>query len=363
MNSTLKLIVLKGAETLGNEVNSHLQNLRNDPSSFIIRINEIRFNNGEGKIQIMDSVRDADVFILADPGNHSITYEMHGYTNHMSPDEHQQDIKRVISALKGHPRSISVVEPLFYSSRQHKRKGKESLDAALALKELESLGVRSVITTDVHDPNIQNATPCSAFENFFPTHTVLRELISMEINSIPKKEDLIVIAPDSGAIDRARYYADVIKCDIGFFHKRRDLTKIVDGKNPILSHEYLGPSLEGKSIIVVDDMISSGESMLDVAKEAKKRGAFNIFFVATFSLFTSGTSAFEAAFKEGLFNKIYTTNLSYISPGILKLPWLNAVNCSAFLAEIVNTIHNKDSVSHLLNGKRDMNDFLSKYYK
>ena len=356
VNDSLRLIVLNNCSTLGYKVNESINKTRQTHSSYIVPIRENRFSNGEGKIVIEETVREKDVYILSDVGNHGCTYEMFGNQNVMGPDEHYQDIKRVISAIKGHTSSITVVMPLLYASRQHKRKGRESLDCAVALQELEALGVKAIITFDAHDPNVQNAVPCLPFENFYPTNSILKDFINNETIDFHK---LIVVSPDTGAMDRARYYADMLKCDVGMFYKRRDLSKVVNGKNPIVAHEYMGTDVAGKNIIIVDDMIASGDSILEVAKELKNRKAENVYLVATFSLFTNGIKSFEDAYAEGLFNKLYSTNLSYVPEYIKQEPWFKDVDCSIQLANIIDTINKKQSISHLLNGKQEILELLN----
>ncbi|MCI8330996.1 MAG: ribose-phosphate diphosphokinase [Bacilli bacterium] len=291
-----------------------------------------------------ETVREKDIFILADVGNYNITYNMHGYTNYMGPDEHYQDIKRVISAMSGHASKINVIMPLLYQSRQHKRKSRESLDCAVALRELEKLKVNNIITYDVHDPSICNAIPYTSFNNVYPTKQILESLM----NEYPDIENMLVISPNMGAIERARYYADLLRCDVGAFYKRRDLTKVVNGKNPIIEHAYIGSSVEGKNIIVVDDMISSGSSMLEVCEMLKERGAKNIYLAATFALFTEGTEIFQKAYEKGLFNKIYSTNASFIPQNIIESEWFELADISFTLAQIINDLHNKKSLHKYL---------------
>lgn len=350
-NDDLRLIVMNNMKDFGKKVNEHLQGLRGETKSYLVPINEIRFNNGEGKIQINETIRNKDVYIISDIGNHSMTYEMFGYENHMGPDEHFSDVKRVILAIRGQASSITVVLPLLYESRQHRRKGRESLDCALAIQELQALGIKNIITFDVHDPNIQNAAPCLSFENFYPTHTILKDFIEKETLDF---KNVLVVAPDTGAMDRAIYYANMLNTNIGMFYKRRDLTKIVNGKNPIVQHEYMGCDVKDKNVIVVDDMIASGSSILEVASELKKRGAAKVFLVATFALFTSGIDNFKKAYKDGTFDKIYATNLTYTDPKVKKQDWFFASDCSMFLAKIINVLNRHQSISPLLNGKEEI---------
>ena len=261
--------------------------------------------------------------------------------------EHFEDIKRVIAATSGHASKINVVMPLLYQSRQHKRRGNESLDCAISLQELERIGVDNIITFDAHDPSICNAIPRLPFENFYPTHTILEELIQKE-----DVKDLLVISPDMGAMERARYYADMLNCDVGVFYKRRDLSKVVNGKNPIVEHMYMGADVKNKDVLVVDDMIASGGSMIEVCEHLREKGARNIYLIATFALFTEGVEKFVDAYNKGLFNKLYSTNLSYVPDEIKNNNWYVDVDCSRYLAIIIDTINKKGDIESLWNGKK-----------
>ena len=346
----LCLIVLKGARELGVLVDSRVKALRNEEDSelsYILPMEEIRFANGEGKVKLGESVRGKDIYILVDVGNYSTTYPMFGYENHMGPDEHYQDVKRVLSAIGGKANRVSIIMPLLYASRQHKRKGRESLDCALALRELENLGVDAIISFDVHDPTIHNAIPNSSFENIFPTYSMLKSFIANEGNNI-LKDNMIVISPDTGAMDRAVYYAGVLGVDVGMFYKRRDHTKIVNGKNPIVQHEYIGGTLEGKKVMIVDDMIASGESIVDIITEISSRNVAEIYVACTFALFTEGVEKYDKLFEEGKLKKLYTTNLSYIPAEVKARPWFVEVDLSKFIAKIINTLSHDESISPLL---------------
>ena len=345
----LKLIVLDNIESLGKMIDDNLKRINKTDDSYIIPITRDRFNNGEGKIKINGTVRDKDIYILSDVGNYDITYNMHGITHHLAPDEHFQDIKRVISALSGYASKITLITPLLYESRQHKRKGKESLDCAIALQELERLKVDHIVTFDAHDPNVSNAIPNLPFENFYVAHDILNSLIEKE-----NLDNILVISPDMGAMERARYYAEILTCDVGVFYKRRDLSKVVDGKNPIIEHAYLGADVKDKNIIVVDDMIASGSSMIDVARILKEKGASKIYLVATFALLTEGPDRFVEAYKEGLFDKLYSTNLSYVPPKIKNEAWYEDIDCSNRLANIINTLHNKESLKTIFDDTLDV---------
>lgn len=344
----------------GSKVNEHLKKINKCDTDYTIDIDCVRFNNGEGKVLIKETVRQKDVFVLSDIGNYSQTYNIFNHENHMSPDDHFQDIKRVISAISGNAEKINLITPLLYSSRQHKRKGRESLDCAIALQELERIGIKGIITFDVHDPNVQNAIPCLSFENFYATHILIEKYIETEKVNF---DNLLVISPDTGAVDRARYYADILKCDVGMFYKRRDLSIIVDGKNPIVAHEYIGRDVKGKDILVVDDMIASGGSILEVAEELKKRGAHKIYAFTTFAFFTKGISEFNKAYEEGKIDKIFSTNLTYTSEETKKAKWFVQADCSYFVAEIIDTLNKKKSLAHLFNGKAEIADKIEKKKK
>ncbi|MDD2377543.1 MAG: ribose-phosphate diphosphokinase [Bacilli bacterium] len=348
-SENLRLIVLDNCKELGEKVNKNICDMRGQDISYIVPIKETRFNNGEGKIEILDTIRDKDVFILSDVGNHSCTYRMFGYENHMGPDEHFQDIKRVIYAIRGHTENINIVMPLLYESRQHRRKGRESLDCANGLQELIRLGAKSILTFDVHDVGIQNAVPLNSFENIFPTNTIINEFIEHEKIDF---KNLIIVSPDTGAVDRAKFYANIFKTNIGMFYKSRDLTQVINGKNPIKEHKYIGDDVSGKNIIVVDDIIASGDSMIDVARRLKELNAAKVYMIATFSLFTEGLERFNKAYEEGLFEKIYSTNLSYISKETKNQPWFHEVDCSYQIAELINDLNNKKSITPLMNGRQ-----------
>ncbi len=325
----VSLIALQGAISLGESIQCALKK-EQILSNLVVPI-ETRFGNGEGKVILKEDVHNKDVFILCDIGNYDCTYNLYGELNHMSPDDHYMNLKRTISAMRGNAKKIHVIMPLLYASRQHKRKENESLDCAMALQELRNLGVNRIITIDAHDPGVQNAIPCMSFENYYPTKIMLEELLQ---NHDFNLSELLVISPDTGAMDRARYYADLLKCDVGMFYKRRDLSKVVNGKNPIVAHEYLGKDVKEKSVLVVDDMIASGESMLEVAKELKTKGCKEVYLIATFGLFTKGIEVFDKAYQDGIFDRLYITNLTYMRKNI-DLPWLHIVDCGDFLKNII----------------------------
>ena len=352
----LKLIVMDNIKEMGLEIDDYLKEFNKQDKSFIMNIERTRFNNGEGKIGITETIRDKDVFILSDIGNYSITYDMHGMKVPMGPDEHFQDIKRAISALSGYASRITVIMPLLYQSRQDKRKGKESLDCAIALQELRRLDTDHIITFDCHERKVANAIPNLPFENFYPTNIILEELIKSE----DVFDNLLVVSPDMGAMERARYYADMLSSDVGMFYKRRDLSKLVNGKNPIVEHAYMGADVTDKNIFVVDDMIASGASMIEVGEKLRSRGAKKIFFITTFSLFSEGIEVFEQAYKNKYFDKLYTTNLSYIPPEFKKYKWLKVVDCSKRVAEIIDYIHKGKSLRQIVHGNEKIIELLNK---
>ncbi|ATD55257.1 ribose-phosphate pyrophosphokinase [Clostridium chauvoei] len=345
LNHDLGIIALESCIELGNHVDKYIQNKRNTNESFLIPINEIRFSNGEGKVKISETVRGKDIYILCDVGNYSCTYKMFGFTNHKGPDEHFQDIKRTVSAIRGKAASITVIMPLLYESRQHRRKGRESLDCALALQELERLGVNELLTFDVHDPNVQNAIPLLSFENIYPTYDIVKSLICNEETLELNKEKLLVISPDTGAMDRAIYYSSVLGVDVGLFYKRRDHSLIINGKNPIVQHEYMGREVEGKDVLIVDDMIASGESVLDIATELKSRNARNVYVATTFAFFTEGLEKFDEYHKKGIITKVYSTNLTYIPDELRNAEWFTAVDMSEFISRIINRLNYGNSIA------------------
>lgn len=339
----LKLIVLDNIKEVGLEVDDYLKKMNKVDSSYIMKLTKDRFSNGEGKIRIDETIRDKDVFILADVGNYGETYQMHGFEVHVGPDEHFQDIKRAISALSGYARRITVIMPLLYQSRQDKRRGRESLDCALGLQELERLKVNHIITFDCHQKEVSNAIPDIPFENIYPTNSILEDLVD-EVSI----KNALIISPDIGAMERARYYADMLKLDVGVFYKRRDLSKVVNGKNPIVEHAYMGADVKNKTCIVVDDIIASGGSMLEVGEKLKERGAKKVIFIASFALFTEGIEKFDEAYKNKTFNALYTTNLTYIPKEIKNKKWIKIVDCSKRIAELIDAIHKGKSVSKII---------------
>lgn len=362
----LAVIAMKNCRELGNNVDYHLKSERTiclengiiDESGFIdsylVPINEVRFSNGEGKVSLKDTARGKDIYIISDVGNYSCTYDLFGITNHMGPDEHFQDIKRVLSAIGGKARRITVIMPLLYASRQHKRKGRESMDCAMALQELERMGVDNIITFDAHDPTVQNAIPLINFESLYPTYEIIKTLAATEKDLIINKSSLMVISPDTGAMDRAIFYKSILGVDVGLFYKRRDYSKVVNGKNPIIQHEYLGNDIEGKDVLIVDDMIASGESILDIAKELKNRGAHNIYVAVTFSFFTEGTGKFKELYESGLIKQVYSTNLTYIPVEAKRSEWFTEVDMSHFIADLINRLNYDETISPLFDDIENM---------
>ena len=343
-NQKLKLLVMPNCKELGEKVDEELKKLNHTEESFLLNYTPDRFNNGEGKVTLHENMNNVDLYILSDVGNYGITYKYHGNDHHMAPDEHFQDIKRSIAATSGHASKINVIMPYLYQSRQDKRKGYESLDCAIALQELENMGVTNIITFDAHNASVCNAIPLTPFENYYPTQRMLEELIkNEEIN------DLLVIAPDTGAMERARYYAEMLGVDVGVFYKRRDQSKVVNGKNPIVEHMYLGANPQGKDVIIVDDMIASGGSILEVAQKLREKGVDKIFPIVTFALFTEGTTRFAEAYEQKLFNKIYSTNLTYVPEEIKQKEWYQEVDCSKYLAQIINAYNKHKDTEELRN--------------
>lgn len=373
----LKIVALPSAEILGRQVNDYLVNFRksikndkvkNDPafngyieSSYLTDVECPRFGSGEAKAVFHESIRGKDLFILVDVCNHSITYKANGYTNHMSPDDHYQDLKRVIAACNGKAHRINVIMPFLYEGRQHKRSGRESLDCAFALEELRDMGVSNFVTFDAHDPRVQNATPLNGFDNFTPPYQFLKALLNSEEDLIVDKDHLIVISPDEGALDRAIYFASVLGVDTGMFYKRRDYSTIVNGKNPIVAHEFLGDNIEDKDIIIIDDMISSGESMLDTARQLKAMHARRVFICCTFGLFTNGLKAFDEAYEKCYFDKVVTTNLNYLPPEIHDKPYFVEADMSKFMASIIDFMNHDVSLSNTMATTAKINSILASY--
>ena len=374
----LGLIPLKSCTGLGKKVDDYLVEWRRERESehkstiafsgyqrdsYILEANTPRFGSGEGKGTIEESVRGDDLYIMVDVCNYSLTYSLFGMTNHMSPDDHFQDLKRIIAAAAGKARRINVIMPFLYESRQHKRSGRESLDCALALEELVDMGVENIITFDAHDPRVQNAIPLHGFETIQPAYQFIKGILKNCDDLKLDNDHLMIISPDEGGTNRAVYLANVLGVDMGMFYKRRDYSKIVDGRNPIVAHEFLGTSVEGKDVIIIDDMISSGESMIDVATELKKRKANRIFVVSTFGLFTNGLERFDKAVEDGTIYKVVTTNLTYQTPELLSRPYYINCDMSKYIAYIIDTLNHDSSISDLLNPYDRIQKLVSKYKK
>ena len=358
----LALIACPGAEELTQLVDQHLVNWGKEvginKDSFIVPCDCPRFQSGDAKGLVKDSVRGHDVFIVVDPGNYSLTYNLFGYENHMSPDDHFANLKRLIQAVAGRAHRVSVIMPSLYGGRQHRRISRESLDCAVALQELQAMGVANIITFDAHDPRLMNAVPLMSFDNVMPTYQVLKTLL----NHMPEldfdKDHFMVISPDEGAMSRNMYYSSVLGCNLGMFYKRRDYSRVVNGRNPIVAHEYLGESVEGKTVFIADDIIASGESMLEVGRELKKRGAKHIICNATFPLFTSGLAKFDQAVEEGVLTAVLGTNLTYRKPELLERSWYFDVDCSKYTAYFVAAINHDMSVSSICDPIKKIEDLL-----
>lgn len=350
--ANLGLIACPGAEELTKQIDSHLvawaKEVGMEIETFIIGCACPRFQSGDAKGLVTQSVRGDDIFLVCDPGNYSLTYNLFGHENHMSPDDHFANLKRLIQAVAGRAHRISVIMPSLYGGRQHRRVVRESLDCAVALQELESMGVSNIITFDAHDPRMMSAVPLMCFDNVMPTYQVLKTLLKRMPDLSFNKDSFMVISPDEGAISRNMYYSSVLGCNLGMFYKRRDYTRIVNGRNPIVAHEYLGESVEGKTVFIADDIIASGESMLEVASELKKRGAKHIIANATFPLFTSGLEKFDAAVEAGVLTAVLGTNLTYRKPELLERPWYFDVDCSKYTAYFIAAINHDTSVSAII---------------
>ena len=322
-----------------------------------------RFGSGEAKGTILDSIRGKDLYLLVDVTNYSIEYSLCGHMNKMSPDDHYSDLKRIITAAAGKARRINVIMPFLYESRQHKRTSRESLDCAVALQELHALGVENIITFDAHDPRVQNAIPNSGFDSIQPTYQFIKALFNNVPDLQVDSEHMMIISPDEGAMGRAVYYSNVLGLDMGMFYKRRDYSRVVNGRNPIVAHEFLGSSVEGKDVFIVDDMISSGESMLDVAKELKKRKANRVFVAATFGLFTNGLKQFDEYYEQGLISKVLTTNVIYQTPDLLSRPYYINVDLSKYIALMIDKLNYDHSISELLDPNAKIQNALTYYRK
>lgn len=373
---SLGIIALDGCTEMGNKVNDYIVKWRHEDGhahkddvvfhgyerdNYLIEANTPRFGSGEAKGIIKESVRGMDLYLMVDVCNYSLTYSLSGKTNHMSPDDHFQNLKRMIAAIGGKGRRINVIMPFLYESRQHKRSGRESLDCASALQELVRMGVDNIITFDAHDPRVQNAIPLSGFETVRPTYQFVKGLLRTYKDLQIDSDHMMVISPDEGATARAVYLANVLNLDMGMFYKRRDYTQIVNGRNPIVAHEFLGSSVEGKDVIILDDMISSGDSILDVAKQLKQRKAKRIFAAATFGLFTNGLAKFDQAYEEGIIDGILTTNLIYQTPELLERPYYINCDMSKYIALMIDTLNHDGSISSILSPNERIQNIVRKY--
>ena len=372
----LGIIALDGCKEMGDKVNNYLVKWRKEDGhahkddivfhgyerdTFLIDAKVPRFGSGEAKGIINDSVRGMDIYLMVDVCNYSLTYSLTGHENHMSPDDHYQNLKRVIAAIGGKARRLNVIMPFLYESRQHKRSSRESLDCALALQELVRMGVDNIITFDAHDPRGQNAIPLNGFETVRPTYQFIKGLLRNFKDLRIDCDHMMAISPDEGATERAIYLANMLNLDMGMFYKRRDYTKIVNGRNPIVAHEFLGSSVEGKDVIILDDMISSGDSILDVARQLKQRKARRIFAAATFGLFTNGLEKFDKAYEDGLIDAILTTNLIYQTPELLERPYYISCEMSKYIALMIDTLNHDGSISSILNPNERIQNVLEKY--
>lgn len=359
----LKIAALDSCKELGQKVNDYIVSFRKNAigenpdtatiadynlDNYLVDSACPRFGSGEAKGMLRESIRGKDLFIMVDVCNYSLTYTVNGHLNHMSPDDHYQDLKRIISAATGKARRINVIMPFLYESRQHKRMKRESLDCALALEELTAMGVSNIITFDAHDPRVQNAIPLKGFDNFAPTYQFMKALLRAEPDLKVDKEHLMIISPDEGAMHRAVYLSNILGVDMGMFYKRRDYSTIVNGKNPIVAHEFLGEDLKGKNAIIIDDMISSGGSMLDVAKKIKERGANRVFAFTTFGLFTDGLAKFDEYYENGYIDRIITTNLTYLPEELKAKPYFSCADMSKFLALIIDSLNHDISIGNVL---------------
>ena len=363
----LGLIAVPGAEELTAKIDRHLlrwaQEAGMDQDTFIIESECPRFSSGDGKGLIKSSIRGDDLFILVDVGNYNCTYKMFGRENAMSPDDHYADLKRIIQATSGKAHRINVIMPILYGGRQHRRNYRESLDCAVALQELQAMGISNIVTFDAHDPRMQNAVPLMGFDNVMPSYQVLKALFRAVPDLLPDRDHLMIVSPDEGAMNRNMYYASCLSVDLGMFYKRRDYSTVVNGRNPIVAHEYLGNSVEGKDIFIADDIIASGESMLDIAYELKKRKAGRIFTYATYATFTTGLDNFDKAVADGVVTGVFGTNLTYRSPALLERPWFHEVDVSKYIAYFIAALNHDVSVSVIIDPHEKIKQLLASRVK
>ena len=373
----LGLIAMPGTEEMGNKVNAWLKKWRDhteesmpgdmrttpgfEREDFLVNVACPRFSNGEAKGMIRESIRGYDMYILCDPGAYNVTYELYGRSVPMTPDEHFANLKRIIAAMGGKAKRVTVIMPMLYEARQHRRSSRESLDCAMALQELESMGVSNIITFDAHDPRVQNAIPTTGFESVMPSYQIFKALLKRDKTLRIDRQHMMIVSPDEGAIDRNIFYASVLGLDMGLFYKRRDYTRIINGRNPIVAHEYLGDSVEGKDVFVADDMISSGDSMIDLARELKMRKANRICAGCTFALFTNGLEAFHQAYREGIIDRVISTNLTYRNPELAQAEWFIEADMSKYISYIIATLNHDRSLSKLLNPYDRIHGLLKRY--
>ena len=371
----LGVIAMRGCEEMGKRVNDFLMNWQdntsdsselhsyfgNEAEGFLLKANCPRFGTGEGKGMLLDTIRGYDLYIICDVGAYQCTYKMYGKEIPMTPDEHYADLKRLIAAASGKAYRINVIMPMLYEGRQHRRTARESMDCALMLQELVAMGVTNIITFDAHDPRVQNAIPLHGFESIMPTYQMLKAMCRTYDDLKINKENMMVISPDEGAISRNIYYSSALGVDLGMFYKRRDYTRVVNGRNPIIAHEYMGDSVEGKDVFVADDIIASGDSILDLAYNLKKRGAKRVFAGATFAFFTSGLEAFNRAYEEGVIDHVFATNLTYTPQEVLDCPWFSQADMSKYMAFVIATLNHNQSLSHLLDPWARIEKLLAQY--
>lgn len=368
----LTIVAMKGCEEIASKIDYYLKEWRRDDNgviysdgsgpikTFILDAVCPRFGSGEAKGVINESVRGHDIYIISDVFNYGVTFKMYGMDVPMSPDDHYQDLKRIIAAINGKARRITVIMPMLYEGRQHKRATRESLDCALALQELTSMGVDNIISFDIHDPRVQNAIPLHGFEDFHPHYQMIKAFVRVVPDAMIDRDHMMIISPDEGGMSRCMYYSSVMELDLGMFYKRRNYSVIVNGKNPVVSHEFLGDKIDGKDVIVIDDMIASGDSMIDVAKKLKERKARNVYIFSAFGLFTEGLEKFDRAYNDGIITRIFTTNLIYRKPELFNREWYTEVDMSKYIANIIDTLNYDGSLSELLDPVQKIKKILKK---
>jgi len=368
----LSIIAMKGCEEIASKIDYYLKEWRKDSNgviysgdsapaqTFILDAECVRFGSGEAKGVINETVRGHDIYILCDVFNYGVTYKMYGMEVPMSPDDHYQDLKRLIAAMNGKAKRLTVIMPMLYEGRQHKRATRESLDCALALQELTSMGVENIISFDIHDPRVQNAIPLHGLEDFHPHYQMIKSFVRTVPDAKIDRDHMMIISPDEGGMSRCIYYSSVMELDLGMFYKRRDYSAVVNGKNPVISHEFLGSNLNGKDVIIVDDMIASGDSMIEVAHKLKERDVRNVYVFASFGLFTEGLEKFDKAYEDGIITRVFTTNMIYRKPELKERPWYTEVDMSKYIASIIDTLNYDSSLSELLDPVQKIKKLLKK---